>query len=326
MRKRKNVKAMIVLIILTLSLTACSSKNDTTQNDLAGSDYGNGEAASPEMDYDTSTGVASGTDGAEEVEDSVNQNSVSTNRKLVRNISLELESLEFDSTMKLITDKVNSLGGYIEKSEIQGDRYEGTGNRYANLVIRVPSTEVDSFINLIDKNTYVVNKQESTEDITLKYVDAESHVKTLEIEQERLLALLEKAGKLEDIVTLEDRLSDVRYELENYASTLRTYDNLVEYSTVTVTVDEVVRITPLEGKSAWDRMGSGFKESIYNIRDGFVDFVVWLVVNIPYLIIWGIILLIIALIGIKANKKYKKITSPTTIISQDSGKEKDEKN
>ncbi|MGB8452434.1 MAG: DUF4349 domain-containing protein [Anaerocolumna sp.] len=328
MHTGKSFKTIFLIVIFTLTLTACSSKNDTAENQLSdkndSSDVSMGTKT--DMDYDTSTGITPDTDAGEVLEYTTSKSIVSTNRKLIRRISMELETLEFDSTLDLIAKEVTTSGGYIEKSDIQGDSYEASGNRYANLVIRIPSTEVDSFINLVDKNATVVNKQESTEDITLNYVDAKSHVKALEIEQERLLALLEKSGKLEDIISLEDRLSDVRYELENYASTLRTYDNLVEYSTVTLTVDEVARITPAEGKSAWGRMGTGLKNSLYNIRDGFVDFIIWLVVNGPYIIIWGVILFILILIGIKVDKKYKKTLRnppPTTVISQDSVQEKE---
>ncbi len=328
MHKGKSFKTIYFFIVFTLILTACSSKNETSENQL------NSESGSPdvsmgtktEMNYDTSTGITSDSDSGEGPDDTTGKDSVSTNRKLIRRISMDLETLEFKSTLDLIAKEVNTSGGYIEKSEIQGSGYEERGNRYANLVIRIPKSEVDSFINLVDKNANVINKQESIEDITLNYVDTESHVKTLEIEQERLLSLLEKAGKLEDIITLEDRLSDVRYELEKYASTLRTYDNLVEYSTVTLTVNEVVRITPAEGKNAWDRMGTGLRDSLYNIRNGFINFIVWFVVNGPYIIIWGIILVILALIGIKINKKYNKTLQnpPTKIaIPQESVQEKE---
>jgi hypothetical protein len=308
MQTVKSFRMVLFILVFIFSLTACSSKKNSTESQLNGTDSNMDVASGTKtgMNSETSTGTYSSTDGAEAPEEAAGETAVSTNRKLVRNISMELEALEFDSTMDIITKEVTTSGGYIEKSEIQGDRYEEARNRYANLVIRIPSTKVDAFLNLVDKNTYVVNKQESTEDVTLAYVDTESHVKTLEIEQERLLALLEKTGKLEDIISLEDRLSDVRYELEKYASTLRTYDNLVEYSTLTLTVNEVVRITPVEGKNALDRMGAGLKNSIYNIRDGFVGFIVWLVVNGPYLIIWGVILVILARIGVKMNRRYNK--------------------
>ena len=329
MQTGKSLKQVLLLITFALFLTACSSQKNTADYNISGGSTGSSpQEAKNNMQYDsTAAGVTSGTDGGEvSTEEKESTNSVSTNRKLIRRISMELETLEFDSTLALIEKEVTTSGGYVETSEIQGDRYKETGSRYASLVIRIPSTKVDSFINLVDENTNVVNKQESTEDITLDYVDTESHIKTLEIEQERLLALLKKSEKLEDIIALEERLSNVRYELEKYSSTLRTYDNLVDYSTVTLTVNEVVRITPPEGKSAFDRMGSGLKDSFYNIRNGFVNFIVWLVVNVPYIVIWGCFLTILALIGIKVNKKYKKklLTSvPEKTEAQDSNPPKE---
>ena len=66
-----------------------------------------------------------------------------------------------------------------------------------------------------------------TENVTLQYVSTESRVKALETEQTRLLELLENAETMEDLLTIEARLTDVRWELENYASQLRVLDNQV---------------------------------------------------------------------------------------------------
>ena len=60
----------------------------------------------------------------------------------------------------------------------------------------------------------VTYTNKSSEDITLDYVDVESRIEALEVEQERLLALLESAQDLESVIQLESRLSEVRYQLE----------------------------------------------------------------------------------------------------------------
>ena len=68
--------------------------------------------------------------------------------------------------------------------------------------------------------------------MTLQYVDLESHKKALTTEQDRLIELMEQAETVEDIITIEGRLSEVRYQLESMESQLRTYDNKIDYSTV----------------------------------------------------------------------------------------------
>lgn len=56
----------------------------------------------------------------------------------------------------------------------------------------------------------------TTEDVTLEYVDTESHLKALKTEEETLLALLEKAEKLSDVFEIQEELTNVRYQIESY--------------------------------------------------------------------------------------------------------------
>ena len=115
--------------------------------------------------------------------------------------------------------------------------------------------------------------------------------------QERLLALLAKTDNLKDILTLEERLTKVRFELERYASRLRALDNQVTYATIHLSVTEVKEYTPIveEEPTVWQRISKGFGRSLKDIGEGFTDFFVWFTVNSPYLLIWGIIVAVIIL-------------------------------
>lgn len=308
MKVKKNLVMFLCMLLCIILFTGCSAKDSAYPERSENKYYDKGTDTAGE-----STGFTTPTDSNKDgVEENItNDNNIATNqatndRKLIRRVTMYVQTLEFASTLDLISNEVVSLGGYIENSEINGNKLKDIGTRYAQLVLRIPSTKVDYFINLVDDNTNVTNKAESTKDVTLDYVDTESHIKTLKIEQERLLSLLEKADKLEDIITLEDRLSNVRYELEKYAATLRSYDNLVEFSTITLTIDEVIRITPKEDKGAWGRIGSGLKHTFLSISDGFVNFMVWFIVNLPYFILWGGVIFIGTFIALRINKKHKK--------------------
>ncbi len=179
--------------------------------------------------------------------------------------------------------------------------------RYGSIVARIPKARLNEFLNTVDDTSNVISRNETTENVTLKYVDVESHKKALEIEQERLLALLEKVETLEDIITLEGRLSTVRYELESYEAQLRTYDNLVEYSTVTMNIQEVERMTTVAEKklSVWERIRTGFGDTMFNIGEGLQNFFVWFIVNLPYLLIWAVIIAVIVIISRRYIKKSK---------------------
>ena len=131
----------------------------------------------------------------------------------------------------------------------------------------------------------------------------ESRIKTLEIEQERLLALLEKADDLESIILLEQRLSEVRYQMESYQSKLRTYNDRITYSTVYIYIREVNRVTEKEPETVWERIRNGWADTIYDITTGTQDFLVWFVVNLPYLLFWGVVVVVLVVVLKKKTKK-----------------------
>ena len=112
---------------------------------------------------------------------------------------------------------------------------------------------------------------------------------------------------MEDIITIEQRLSDVRYQLESMESQLRSYDNRVDYSTVYLYIDEVEVYTPVEEETVWERISTGFVDSLKNIGEGLKEAAIWFVIHIPYLVIWAIVIAIIILILKKIKKRTKRI-------------------
>ena len=145
----------------------------------------------------------------------------------------------------------------------------------------------------------VTSTREETENVTLQYVSTKSRVEALETEQKRLLELLEEAGSMEDLLTIESRLTDVRWELENYASQLRVLDNQVDYSTVYLNINEVDKPKAVTERTVWQKIGDGFSENAGDMWDGLVNAFIWMLTMIPYLIplalIAGAVLLVLRL-------------------------------
>ncbi len=215
--------------------------------------------------------------------------------------------MQENKTIAFLEKSVNECGGYIESSSLEGNNiYSNYSQRYASFTVRIPKDKEDSFMQGMDENANIRSKSESTEDITLKYVDTESHKEALKLEQERLMAILEKAETVEEIISLESRLSQVRYELGSYESTLRTYDNLVDYITVHIQVNEVQEITEPPKQSAGERMISGFKNSVKNIGRGIKEFTIWIIIHIPYLVVWAIVIGAVVLVVRVWKKRRKK--------------------
>lgn len=236
------------------------------------------------------------------------ESQVENGRKLIRTIYLSLQTTDFDSVLSDLSAKTTELGGYIENSSVSGNSYYYQNTRYASYTIRIPSDQLDQFVTVVSGLGNVTQKNESVEDVTLQYVDVESRKKALETEQDRLLELLSQAENMEDLLAIESKLSDVRYELENYGSQLRMLDNQIDYSTVNVDVDEVERVTDTGEKSFFGEIKDRFGDSLYTVGRDMRGFVIVVLGSLPILIVWAVIIVIVVLAvrKIRKGRKQKK--------------------
>ncbi|MBE5824447.1 MAG: DUF4349 domain-containing protein [Butyrivibrio sp.] len=229
-------------------------------------------------------------------------------RKLITTVNMSAETEDLSVTMSNVEKKVSELSGYIESSNIyNGTSYSGySSSRSADLTIRIPAEHLDEFVESVEGTNNITNKSVNVEDITLSYVDTQSRKNALRTEEKRLLEILESAETVEDLVTIEDKLADVRYELESIESQLRSYDNQVNYSTVYLSISEVARFTPVEKENAFTRMGKGFMDSLSDVGNGIVEFFVWLVSHLPQILLFVIVIVILVLIIKAINSSSKK--------------------
>lgn len=332
MRKRRFMVNMSLVIILIIVLGGCGAKSDKNFMELEQSTevaYDRETTGAESMEMPEAPAEAAG-EMQYTSDDSINNASAITiensaaltsQDKIIRTFFLDVETQEFDTLITRLDSELDRLAGYVESSKISGRSiYDREGARRASITARIPRDKVDEFVNTVGERANVIDKQESSENVTLKYADIESRKKSLQIEQERLFALLEKADSLDSIVILESRLSEIRYELQNYESTLRTYDNKVEYSTVSLSIQEVEKLTAkVEIKqTVGTRIKNGFQDTMYDISDGLQNFIVWFVVNLPYLLIWSaiiaaVVIIIRRIVWKKAGEeKPKKSQTPPT--------------
>ena len=229
-------------------------------------------------------------------------------RKLIRNVSMHLETREFDALTKSISDAVTFFGGYMEQSDVSGNSLYWSGersSRYSNLTARIPENKLDAFLTEVSSQGNVTYKNESVQDVTLQYTDITSRKKTLQMEQDRLWELLEKAESIDAVIALEARLSEVRYQLESIESQLRTLDNQIVYSTVYLSIQEVQVLTSTDPDTIPVRIQKGLSRSLNQLKISSVDFLVWFISSLPILAVFAVLVFIAVIILKKPLKRRK---------------------
>lgn len=298
----KKLTALFLTVLLVLSVfTACGANSKVTAPQAAApalkADYAAEEMAM-EAPAALNTAANSLTGAGEK-----GSATLPENRKWIVTVRMEAETENLDTLMTGLEETISGLNGYVEDQEIyNGSTYASRRHRNANLTIRIPAEDVSRFTEELTGIANVISTNVNREDITLTYVATESKVTALKTEETRLLELLAQAENMSDLLEIEARLSDVRYELERYSSQLRLYDNQVDYATIYLFINEVQEYTPVVEKTVWERIRDGFSASIKGLKDGSIDFIVWILVNSPYLVVWGVILVVAVLIFRKLPK------------------------
>ena len=232
-------------------------------------------------------------------------------RKLIRTVWLTAETENFSGLMEQVSSHTTQLGGYVESQEADyGNAPDQTQARRADLTIRIPAEQLQTFVGRISELSHILRSRETAEDITLTYADTESRMAALETERDRLMALMEQAETMEDLLAVESRLTEVRYQLESTGSQLKLYDNLVSYSTVYLAVEEVQKLTPTEQPTIWEKITDGFRENLSSLGSGLASLLVFLAAGTPYWVPLALLALLLFLLVRRLRKRAKAGSPP----------------
>ena len=209
---------------------------------------------------------------------------VRKNAKLILNANLTLETHDIieEEATEDIEKMAADAGGYLASSSLSGD----AGSRHASYVLRIPQEKFEAFYEQLGSSVHVVYSSRSSEDVTEQYTDIETRLAMLTTKHERLLALLDQADKMEDIISLENALADCEYEIDSLTGSKRHYDDLVGFSTFYVDLEEVQTLTATPEGSGF---GAQLTQAAKTGTRGLVDAVRALIVGA--VMFWPVILL-----------------------------------
>ena len=304
MKRTVRISALLVAVLMLLSLCGCGSSNHTSQSYTAAredgayaADYDFEGYAAAEMAADEAYGFApvpapnasasasgSGTkEGDVPAEDP---------EKIIYAADVTVETTTFDETVAGVTELVGRYDGWIESSSISGSNYyqkaKGTAStRDASFTLRIPSRRFNELMESLSALGNIPYSHIYTENVTSQYVDTQARLKAYQTQEARLLEMMELAESVEDVIIIEDRLTELRYRIESLQSTLNNWDRRVSYSTVSLTVKEVREYTPeiKEEPSYWQELKDALKQGFRNAGQIIKDLLVFLIEILPVLII-----------------------------------------
>lgn len=231
-----------------------------------------------------------------------------TERLLIRTVSMVTETKDIETVKNDIETQVKSCGGYIENANMSGTG-KNRDLRTVNYTIRIPADKVDGLISQIGNSCTVLSSNENSTDVTLEYVDTQAKIESLRVEYDQLIKLLKEADDLDTIIVLQNRLSEVRYQIESYESRIRVLENQVTYATLNLTIREVLEETTIEPAhipTFGEQIAEQFKETWENTKEFGKNLVLVIIACLPGIIFLGINAIIVVVIVKSVKKKRRK--------------------
>jgi major membrane immunogen (membrane-anchored lipoprotein) len=281
----KRVLAIVITLIVLLS--GCAKKESASPS-KAVAPAANGSYTSEVKDQSSNAATSE-----------FDKSDVFQNKKIIQNYDISISVDDVKAASNSINNKVNELEGYVEREEIM--------EYGSNSSIRIPSGKIDDFINYLDKNYEVNNKNRFIEDVTESYVDNDARLKNLAAEETQVLEILKKANTVDEILKVQSELYRIRGEIEVLQSRKKMWDRQVDYSTVRLNISkkQIVsdkKIKILSGSEFFKSIVQGFKNTFLYVVLGVQKLIIVLVSSIvPLAILAGIVYSIYRL-----SKKMKK--------------------
>lgn len=229
--------------------------------------------------------------------------------KLVYTCSINMETLTFAETEAKIRESIAKYKGTISSESASDGNYRwyyedgGSGTKSLYMTIRIPTKDYRNFLkDLEGAGGSIRSTSMNVENITRRYNDQSVRIQALETQEKRLLEMMDKAETIKEMITVEDRLTEVQTELNQARTTLSVMDHDVAYSTISLNLQEVVRYTENKITQTFgERIVSAFTNSFADFGDFLEDLSIALIYLLPYLLLIAVIVMIVGFLTRKGR-------------------------
>ena len=308
----KKALSLLLAALLAFALCACGSADTASSAPAASYDMAYTENAYPaEAEEYGGFAVTGGT----QLESGSGAAPEGSPEKLIYSASATVETTEFDGTIEKLSALVEQYGGFVESSSVNGSNYYTQSRGYsstrcASYVIRVPSDKFSALMGSLSTLGNVPYSHTYTENITAQYYDTDARLTAYQTQEARLLEMMEAAKTVEDLIAIEEKLTELRYQIESLQSTLKNWDRQVAYSTLDLEVQEVIEYTPESRMSYGQELALALTNGLKRTGEFFKDLLLAIVGALPALVILAVVLAILIPVWKKRRKARKARKNP----------------
>lgn len=227
---------------------------------------------------------------------SVSSQPTKTDRMIIKTGTLSLVVENVRAGIAQISAYAEKNGGFVVNSNVDKEGVE----LFGQITVRIPAKIFDQGVADVKAMGQVESEQINGQDVTEEYVDLDSQLKNLRAAETQFLAIMRQAVKIEDILAVQNELTNVRGRIESIQGRMKYLQQSADLSTLTVYLSTDPNVLPaVDSQDQWKPWGEvkAAARSLLEIGKGLANLVIWLLVYIPLwivigLVVWGVVRLI----------------------------------
>ena len=305
----KKFVSLLLALLMLLTLCACGESKSAASGapradyDANGFYLAKEEAAMPAEEpmaaYDEAYGLS-----ATAVQTAPGGSDAPSQRpgKIIYSSNVQVETTDFEGTLAKLDKMVADFGGWVESSSVSGSNYAdrsrgSVSRRSASFTLRIPSERFQELMSSLSDLGNVPYSHIYSENVTAQYYDVQARLTAYTAQEQRLLEMMELAESVEDVIILEDRLTEVRYRIESLQSSLNNWDRQVSFSSVYLDISEVQEYSPEPQvqPSYGERLSRALKSGWKDFTDFCQDLLLLIAESLPGLILFAAVITAVVL-------------------------------
>lgn len=290
---KRKMTLLLTFLFLFVLISACSS-NHSDQSSKDNTSVSSNKS-SPDMETESEAFAENdveetSNDSAVEKEESGSiedeSGDIDTNRMIIHTAQLQIQVKDFSKTQIKIEDKVNEYAGYVVESSVYRTDDE---HRNGQMIVRIPEEHFEKFLTDTEEVAVkILSRNVSGEDVTEKYVDLKSRLKSKQVVEERLLTFMNEAEKTEDLLNISADLATVQEEIEVIVGKMNYLENQSEYATIELSIQEdQIAIPDIDNKNlnTWEKTKKQLVENVNYLLKFGSGLIVFFIGNLPVIIL-----------------------------------------
>ena len=234
--------------------------------------------------------VEEGSRGLADYEYATQSSSPAAERIVIKNANLTIVVDDPSSSLDKINAMADEMGGFVVSANLYTSQTEsGQEVPRAAITIRVPAERLTEALERIqaESDREPLNKTIDSQDVTRDYTDLQSRLKNLESAEAQLTEIMGSANKTEDVLSVYNRLVEVREQIEVIKGQIQYYEQSAALSAISVDLLANAAVQPLT-VGGWQPVGVA-KEAVQGLIEVgkfLANALIWIIILvIPVLVV-----------------------------------------